>query len=115
MTEQSPYQQMRHIGFAVNRITTALGVDSELQTAAGQKALEILKRSIRASQDSLKDYEMFQLDEDTKMQATTLPKAIKSVEKVRDSLLKASEYDLVGAVDVAQIAGELDELIARLG
>jgi len=33
---------------------------------------------------------------------------------LRAGILKASEYDLVGAVDVAQISAQLDELIDRL-
>jgi hypothetical protein len=108
----SPYQQIRRLSFELNRLTGQVRIE-DFPTAAA-KALDVLKRSARAAQDVLKDYEMLELEEDARMQAKTLPKAIKSLEKLRENLLKASEYELVGAVDVAQMSGELDELIDRL-
>jgi hypothetical protein len=110
--QQSPYQQVRQMGFTINRLAFQDGM--ELRPAVALRALDALKRTARVAQDTLKDYEMFELEEDTRAQARALPKVVRSLEKLRESLLKASEYELVGAVDVAQISAELDELMARL-
>jgi len=112
MADQSPYQQVRQLGFALNRL--AVQSDLELRPVAAIKAFDVLKRAARSAQDTLKEYEMFELEEDTRMQAKVLPKAVKSLEKLREAVLKASEYDLIGAVDVALMSAELDGLIVRL-
>ena len=112
MAETSPYQQLRQLEFSLRR-SVPIEILEE-QGPAGRRALEKLQRDVRASKDVMKDYEMFELEEDTRMQARTLPKAVKSLERTRESLLKASEYELVGAADVAQMSAQLDELIDKL-
>jgi len=112
MTNQSPYQQVRQLSFTLNRLVSQ--TDLELRPTVVIKMVDALKHSARSAQDTLKEYEMFELEEDVRKQAKALPKAIKSLEKLRENLLKASEYEVVGAVDVAQISAELDELIVRL-
>lgn len=112
MVERSPYEQLRQVGFSVNRFGAA--VDWDMQSTAARRSFEGLRRNVQHAQDTLKDYEMFELEEDTAKQARLLPKAIKCLQAVRDSLLKVSEYDLIGAVDVAQISVEIDELIDKL-
>jgi len=112
MTNQSPYQQVRQLSFILNMLVGQ--ADLELRPNVVIKAVDALKYSARSAQDTLKEYEMFELEEDVRKQAKALPKAIKSLEKLRENLLKASEYEVVGAVDVAQISAELDELIVRL-
>jgi hypothetical protein len=112
MIGQTPYQQLRQIEASVNRFGNA--IDRDAQTAASMRSFEALRRDVRLARDTLKDYEMFELEEDTRKQAKLLPQAIKSLEKVRASLLKASEYELISAIDVAQLSAELDELIDKL-
>jgi hypothetical protein len=112
MPERTPYQQVRQIDFTIGRLGSAANLDE--QSTVARKSFETLRRNARRSQDTLKDYEMFELEQDTAKQAKALPKAIHSLQTLRDSLLKASEYDLVGAVDVAQMSAEIDELISRL-
>jgi hypothetical protein len=112
MVEQTPYQQLRNFESTVNRLGQA--IDFDVHTTAGRRAFESLKREVRVARDMLKDYEMFELEEDLRKQAQLLPRAIKGLEKLRANLLKASEYDLIGAIDVAQLSAQLDELIDKL-
>jgi hypothetical protein len=111
MANRSPYEQLRQVGFAVNRFGAA--TDWDMQSAAARHSFEVLRRNVRRAQDVLKDYEMFELEEDIRKQAQLLPKVTKSLHSVRDSLLKVSEYELIGAVDVAQISVGIDELIDK--
>jgi hypothetical protein len=112
MPASTPYQQLRQIGFSINRVGMSINQDGYGITE--RRAFEALRRNVRSAQDTLKDYEVTEIEEDLALQARLLPKAIKALERVRESLLKASEYDLIGAVDTAQISAELDELIDRL-
>jgi hypothetical protein len=112
VVERSPYQQIRQIDFAINRFGMDANLDSQSNVA--RRSFDALRRSSKASLAILKDYEMLELEEDTRKQMLALPKAVASLGKLRDSLLKASEYELVGAVDVAQMSAEIDELIDRL-
>jgi hypothetical protein len=112
MVERNPYQQLRQIDYAINRFGMAANLDEQPNNA--RRAFDGLRQSARKSLAVLKDYEMLELEEDTRKQAALLPKAVKSLGSLRDSLLKASEYELVGAVDVAQMSAEIDELIDRL-
>ena len=112
MVERTPYEQLRQIGFAINRFGAA--ADLDVQSTAARRSFEVLRRNVLRAQDMLKDYEMFELEDDTLKQAQLLPKVVKALQTLRDSLLKASEYELIGAVDVAQISAEVDELIDKL-
>lgn len=112
MVERTPYEQLRQIGFVINRIAIAADIDA--QSSAARKSMDTLKRSVRRAQDVLKEYEMLAMEEDTLKQAQVLPKAVKALQIVRESILKASEYELIGAVDVGQICAEVDELIDKL-
>jgi hypothetical protein len=112
VAEQTPYQRLRQIGFAINRFGAAADLDA--QSAPARRSFEALRRSVRRAQDMLKDYEMFELEEDTLKQARLLPETVKALQALRDNLLKASEYELIGAVDVGQISAEIDELIDKL-
>lgn len=75
--------------------------------------MRLLNQS-RLTQHVLRDYELTTLDEDTAAQLRLLPKAVKSLETLRSYLLIASEYDLVGPVDVAQYSAGLDDLVEKL-
>lgn len=113
MAEQrTPYQQVRQIGYTIGRFGSVANLDE--QSTAARKSFETLRRNVRRAQDVLKDYEMLAMEEGTLKQAQLLPKAVKALHTVREGLLKASEYELVGAVEVAQISAEIDELVDRL-
>ncbi len=111
MAQTSPYQQIRQLDFTIKRLAIT---DRPETTSAAWRSYETLKRSMRAAVDRMHDYEASANEEDVRMQAKTLPPAIESLEKLRASLLKASEYELLSPVEIAQISAQLDELIDRL-
>ena len=111
-TGTSLYQQLRQIEFSLNRLwndTDIVQLDSP-----ARRALETVRRQIRVAQTTAKDYELSEAEEDVKAQLKHLPRLIKALEQTRMAILKASEYDLIGAVDVAQQTSQLDTLIERL-
>lgn len=112
MTEQSMYNQLRQINFALNRLWNA--TDPQSLEAPARKSLDAVRRQVQAAQATIRDYELLELEEDTKAQLRILPKAVKALEQLRSGILKSSEYDLIGPVDVAQLTAELDELIDKL-
>ena len=112
MMNKTPYQQLRQMGFVVNRLAAAANLDT--YDPAVRRSFAVLQRDIKRTQDMLKDYEMFELEENSRKQASLLPKVLKSLVAVRQSLLKTSEYELISTVDVIQISAELDELIDRM-
>lgn len=81
---------------------------------AAQKAYDTLYRRVQLAQHVVRDYEQSAAEEDTRTQLRLLPKVVKCLEELRESILVASQHDLVGAVDVAQLSAQLDELIDRL-
>lgn len=107
--QKSPYQQLRQIEFMVNGLRPGLEADR-----AVQKAFEGLQKRVQTAQQSLKEFEMAESEEDTRAQLKILPRAVKSLEQLREAILHASQYDLIGAVDVAQWSAEVDELVDRL-
>lgn len=106
------YQQLKQFEVTVNSMRALAYADG--QSAAGRQAYEALRREVKHSQHVLKDYELSGLNLDVMAQAKLQPQAIKSLERLRTDLLKASEYEVVGAVDVAQLSAQLDELIDGL-
>ncbi len=108
---QSVYQQLRNIGFSINRLWSNMDVQ-DFEPAA-RKSIEAVRRCIQAAQSVAKDYEMTEAEEDTKAQLRLMPKLVKALDQLRASILKASEYDLIGVVDVAQLSAELDDLTER--
>lgn len=112
MNERSAYQQLRQIEFTLNGLWN--GTELQDLEPAARKSVELVKRQVFAAQAAAKDYELSELEEDTRAQLRLLPKAIKTLEQLRAGMLKTSEYELIGVVDVAQLSAELDELIDRL-
>jgi|GEM_PF-2561308 len=111
-SEMSLYKQLRQLEQVFNRLWNSLDMIT-LETAA-RRSLENFRRQVRAAQAVARDYESFQMEEDTKSQLKVLPKLIKSLEQTRSTILTASEHDLVGPVDVAQQTSLLDAAIERL-
>lgn len=107
MEAKSPYQHLRQVEFTVQ------GLRPEWDAARpAHKAFDALLRQVQASQHALRDYEL--AEDDVKAQTRLLPRGIRSIEGVRANILKASEFELIGAVEVAQLTAQLDELIDRL-
>ncbi len=107
--QRTPYQQLRQIEFMINGLRPEMDADRVVH-----KAFESLQKKVQVAQQTLKDYEMAESEEDTRAQLRILPRAVKSLEQLREAVLHASQYDLIGPVDVAQQSAEIDELIDRL-
>lgn len=106
------YQQLRQVEFGLNRLWN--GVDAALLEVPARRSLEAVRRHVRQAQALARDYEISEAEEDTRLQIRLLPRLIKGLEQLRIAILKASEYDLIGAVDVAQQTAQLDASIERL-
>lgn len=109
MATRSLYYQLRQIEMMARRIQPEADADRPVLNAVQQ-----LQKRASMAVITVRDYENFSLEEDTKGQLRILPKVVKSLEQLREAILKASEYDLIGAVDVAQTSAHIDELIDRL-
>ncbi len=112
MSGQSTYHQLRQIGFVLNGLWN--GIDLPALDNGARRALDAVRRHVQTAQAVARDYELLESEEDTRAQLRLLPKAVVSLEQLRAAILKASEYDLIGPVDVAQLSAQLDELIDRL-
>lgn len=106
------YQQLRQVEFMLNRQWRDVDLQ-EIETAA-RKSLEAVRKQVQLAQATAKDYELVESEEDTHAQVRLLPKVVRSLEQLRAGILKSSEYDLIGTVDVAQLSAQLDELIDRM-
>lgn len=106
------YQQLRQVEFMLNGFWREID-PQELETGA-RRSLEAVRRYVQLAQAAAKDYEFVESEEDTRAQIRLLPKVVKALEQLRAGILKSSEYELVGAVDVAQLTSQLDELTERL-
>lgn len=89
-------------------------IDLQALETAARKSLEAVRKQMQLAQSVAKDYEFVESEEDTRAQVRLLPRVVKALEQLRAGILKSSEFDLVGAVDVAQLTSQLDELIDRL-
>lgn len=106
------YQQLRQVEFMLKGFWRNIDLQ-DLETSS-RKSLEVVRQQLQLAQAVAKDYEFVESEEDTRAQVRLLPKVIKALEQLRAGILKSSEYDLVGAVDVAQLTSQLDELTDRL-
>jgi hypothetical protein len=106
------YQRLRSIERDLNALWR--GHENAELPAAARRSQEALRRHIRLALLAARDYELSAAEQDTRAQLRLLPKLTKELEQVRASILKASEFDLVGAVDVAQLTSQLDSLTDQL-
>lgn len=105
----SPYQQLRRIEFVIQGCRPGQGAER-----AALKAYDGLLRQVQLTQQAVRDFELAEVKDDVRAQLRALPRVVKALDRVRLALLKASEFDLIGAVDVAQISAQLDEMSDRL-
>ena len=109
MEPRSPYQQLRQI-----ELTARSWRPEPDAGRPAQRSYDALQRRLQLAVAAVRDYDMSAAEEDTRAQVRLLPRAVKGMEGVREAILAASEHDVVGAVDVAQVSAQLDELIAKL-
>ncbi len=110
MENRSAYQQLRQIESAIKLLRPDADVGGGL---AVQKAFETLQKQVSKAQQAIRDYDLTESEKDVKARLRILARAVKSLEQLRESILTASQYDIIGVVDVAQMSAQLDEIIDR--
>ncbi|HEX8227253.1 MAG TPA: hypothetical protein VF572_05290 [Candidatus Saccharimonadales bacterium] len=89
-----------------------MALDTDIIGKETAKAISAIKRTSADARLDIRDYEM--ADSRTEMQRHART-AVKRLEELRRHILKASESGIFGAVDVAVLSAEVDEIAARLG
>ncbi|MDB5186337.1 MAG: hypothetical protein JWL85_860 [Candidatus Saccharibacteria bacterium] len=105
---QSLHQQIKQIETVINR---KFLVTDELDSDAREASMAV-KKSMMMARSYIRDYEL--LDDDLYAQASILPEAIECLEKLRTDILNASQHNLIGAIDVAQLTAQLEQILERL-
>lgn len=109
MTNSSPFLAIKDVEGQLKRILRLVDVDT-LEPAA-RKVIADTRLTIVDTRLDIRDYELSETREEQ------LKKAVegkKRVEELRKLILKASEYNIVGSVDVAHLSAQLEQIHERL-
>lgn len=109
MAEHSPYDQAKELARQLNSILSALDIDS-LSREEREIALSI-KRLLDHVRLGARDYDFA----DTKYeQEQSAVETKQYLEQLQALVLKGSEYNLFGAVDVAHVSARIQQIISKL-
>jgi hypothetical protein len=103
--EKSPFLGIKQLEVQVNGKLSS--VDLYELPMAEQKIVAAIKRELVDCRLDIRDYE---LSETRDEQLKNAKHARKRIDTLRAQILSASEYDLFGAVDVAQLTAQLDQI-----
>jgi hypothetical protein len=103
--EKSPFLRIKQLEIHINGILSSVDL-YELERTQ-QKIVVALKRELVDARLDIRDYE---LSETRNEQLENAKNARKRIDTLRMQILSASEYDLFGAVDVAQLTAQLDQI-----
>jgi hypothetical protein len=109
MANYSPAGLVKQIDGQVNRIlrqTDLAEVDEP-----GRKAVIELRQNLTDARVYAQDYELSEVREE---QLDNAKKAKKWLEKARQQILRASEFDVFGPIDVAHLSAQIDQTKADL-
>lgn len=109
MENDAPLKQLGQIAQQIRSILHATEVDPADMIM--RKMIQNITRNLEIARKFLHDYER---EEDVRVQALILPQGIARLETLRKNILDASQYNLFGAVDVAHLSANIDQLIERL-
>ena len=110
MEQQSLYDSAKALDTTVRRILAL--IDKDGLPFAEKSTIEQLQRLLTDAKLDVRDYEFA----DTRAEQLQLAGVAREhLEQVEKSILKASEYNIFSAVDVAAISASLQHIIARLG
>ncbi|HEY5806098.1 MAG TPA: hypothetical protein VIS56_01780 [Candidatus Saccharimonadales bacterium] len=109
MEETSPFKLAKDISAHVARLVSGLDIDSlPLNVRETVMTLKAQATDIRLD---VRDYGMAETRED---QQRLAKEAVERLESIQATILKASEYNLLSAADVAQLSAQLQQLITVL-
>ncbi len=100
----------------VTRLVTDVGglvvaFDIDGLSRGQQHEIALMKRVLADARLDVRDYELSETRAEQLEKATT---ARKRLDELRHLILRASEYGVFGAIDVAQTSAQIDEIVARL-
>ena len=109
MDEVSPFALTKDINGRIAQLASSLDIDSLPREQ--REAVMTLKNQATDIRLEVRDYGMAE----TRAEQERLARAVAGrVEAMQATILKASEYNLLGAADVAQLSAQLDQLKAVL-
>lgn len=107
MDEASPFTLAKDISGRIAQLASGLDVDSLPREQ--REAVMVLKNQATDIRLEVRDYGMAE----TRAEQERLARAVaERVEAARATILQVSEYNLLGAADVAQLSAQLDQLKA---
>jgi hypothetical protein len=106
---ESPFSLIKQVGTEVNSILSPIDVYG--LDRAQQKLVAIIKQELMDVRLDIRDYEFAE----TRAEQQDDAKAAKErLERLRSHLLAASEHNLFGAADIAQLTARLDSIVEHL-
>ena len=109
MEDKSPFLLMKSLETELNvRLRT---IDVAALGKPQQKLVDMLRRDIVDARLDIRDYE---LSETRDEQLGKAKDAKQRLEQMRKGILAASEDDIFGSVEVAQLSAELEQIIELL-
>jgi peptide subunit release factor RF-3 len=109
MANESPSAVIKQVDNSITMLLRKINPDQ-----IGEKsrdAIAKLKQALIDSRIYSRDYE---LSETRDEQVANAKKANKYIEQARQSILRASEFDVFGPIDVAHLSAQLDQAKADL-
>jgi len=109
MADYTPAGLVKRIDTQINSILrkTDWGEVNE----KGRKAVVELRQNLADARIYAADYELSEMRDE---QLDNAKKAKKYLEQVRRQILRASEFDVFGPIDVAHLSAQIDQLIEDL-
>jgi hypothetical protein len=103
MADQSPSVMVKQLDTQVTMILR--NVDQYMLSEKPRNELAGLRQSIADARTYSRDYELSEMREE---QIDRAKKARKFLEQARQAILKASEFNVFGPVDVAHLTAQID-------
>lgn len=109
MAARTPLDQAKELSNQLTSILSQLDVDALPRDE--QRLVATIKRQLEDVRLDARDYDFAETRVEQQHNATL---AKKNLEKLRANILKASEFNLFGAVDVAMASAHIEQLISDL-
>ncbi|HET6924883.1 MAG TPA: hypothetical protein VFH39_03585 [Candidatus Saccharimonadales bacterium] len=107
--DDSPFLAIKSLETQLSGVLSRLDL-FELPKAE-QKLVDTLRRNVADARLDIRDYELSETRDEQLRKAQA---AKKRLERVRKGVLAASEYNVFGAVDVAQLTAQLEQISDNL-
>jgi hypothetical protein len=109
MANYSPAGLVKQVDGQVSRILRQADLDKAEEK--GRKAVAELRQNLADAKVYAQDYELSEMREE---QMDNAKKAKKWLEKARQQILRASEFNVFGPIDVAHLSAQIDQAKADL-